>query len=152
MRERFPRDLDWQEVPTSPEVLRLSSVSSTWMRGRLLVISSLELEAREGPTWHISISSNGRRPIPREVRRALMAFGLLGAEEDNHHPGRARHFWMPVDPARRGKACACKRNEDLIEEPDGFTWTNPKDGSCRGCELESMIGAPCTLHGERVSP
>lgn len=128
--------------------------ASVYERGPVRVISALEVaeypdgSGESGPQWHVSISRGGRRPKPKEVARALRAFGLVGAEEDNHHPGNARHFWLPVDPGRRVD-CECKVTEETIVEPDGYRWTNPRpgDGPCRGCEIGPLTGRPCPVHG-----
>lgn len=146
-RERLPGQ-GWApaRVPLPPA----ESVSA-WTDGRVLVISALEVaESPDGrgdaiPQWHISVSERGKRPSKGGLRRALGAFGMRGSEEDNHHPGVARHFWLPVDPTRRVK-CQCKADEDVIREPGGYEWTNPKDGACRGCELQRMTGKTCPLH------
>jgi hypothetical protein len=114
-----------------------------------------------GPQWHISIvdrhQNEPARPSAAQVNLARCAFGmLLEAEEDNHHPGAARHFWLPVDPTERVD-CECKTTEVVVTEPDGYRWTNPTDGPCRGCELErTMIRAgrpprPCSIHKGRSS-
>ncbi len=126
---------------------------SVWSRGQIRVISALEMaelpdRSGVGPQWHISVSRGPKkRPRPTDVRAALRAFQMHGAEEDNHHPGVARHFWVPVDPAHRVD-CECKEEEAVITEPDGYKWTNPRegDGECRGCELSRMTGAACSLH------
>jgi hypothetical protein len=93
----------------------------------------------------VSISNHGKRAKQKQIRRALRAFGMVGAEQDNHHPGNVRSFWRPLDPERRVD-CQCKVDEQIIVEPDGYTWTNPVDGDCRGCELEQLMGRPCPLH------
>lgn len=98
------------------------------------MISSLDLaglpvsEAGTGPQWHISITTRGKRPKPHHVRRALRAFGMVDAEEDNHQPGQARNFWRPVDPQYRVD-CECKTTDILHVEPDGFRWTEERGGS-----------------------
>jgi hypothetical protein len=105
-----------------------------------------------GPQWHVSVSARGKRPDDRQVRRALKAFGLVGAEEDNHHPGIARHFWRPVDPAHRVD-CKCKATEEIITEADGYRWTNPKTSTtetCRGCDIAPVTGKPCPIHGAKA--
>lgn len=105
-------------------------------------------EGLTGPTWHLSVSRLGKRPRERDVEHALRDFELVGAEEDNHHPGGARHFFLPVDPAYQGQ-CECKTTEDVIVEPDGYAWTNPKPAAieaCRGCEFERLRGKPCPIH------
>jgi hypothetical protein len=79
------------------------------------------------------------------MRRALAAFRMLDAEEDNHIPGRARHVWRPLDPAERVD-CECKTTEVTVVEPDGHRWSNRRDGPCRGCEGASITGIPCPLH------
>ncbi len=74
---------------------------------------------------------------------------MVGAEEDNHHPGNARHFWRPLDPSHRVD-CECKEDEVLVTDADGYRWTNPQDGEpCRGCDFESLTGKPCPLHTMR---
>ena len=128
-----------------------------YRRGALLAISSLQIadlpdgSGETGPQWHVSISLKGKRPKDNHVRSALRDFGMLGAEEDNHHPGNARHFWMPCDPARRVD-CECKASEDVIVDPDCYRWTNPTADSgegCRGCEFVAIGGKPCPLHSAR---
>jgi hypothetical protein len=124
-----------------------------WTSGPITVLSSLAMaelpdgSGELGPQWQISISHQGKRPKPHHVRRALRAFGMVGAEEDNHHPGNARHFWLPVDPKRR-RDCECKETEETVVDADGYTWTNPRvgDGECRGCELERLLRKPCPIH------
>lgn len=108
-----------------------------------------------GPQDHVSVSRRLRRAPEADVQRALLAFGMVGAEEDNHHPGIARHFWRPVDPAHR-VACECKATEQVIRDPrDGYEWTNPTTASgegCRGCWYAATLGKytgrdRCPVHG-----
>lgn len=123
------------------------------------VISSLikaELPDRSGIglQWLVSVSrAAGRRPAPVDLRRALRAFGMQDAEEDNHHPGNARHFFLVVDPAHR-VTCECKVDEETVVEPDGYRWQNSREpGACRGCELTAITGRPCPIHAaETASP
>lgn len=159
-RELLPCTPGWREIPTGawgdgwrslPSVISVSA----WQRGPACAISALELAEYPdgngfGPQWHVSVSRMGKRPKPHDVRGVLRAFGIVAiCEEDNHHPGSARHFWVPVDPVRR-VTCQCKEDEDLIVEPDGYVWTNPKDGSCRGCEFARLIGKACPFHPEAL--
>lgn len=160
-REKRPRrGKGWMEIPTPREARLDNTLSvSVWANGAVRVISELcnaELpggDGASGPTWHISVSRLARRPMPRDVEHALRDFELIGAEEDNHHPGNARHYFMPVDPAFRG-ICECKATEDVVVERDGYTWTNPKEHApeaCRGCELRRQLGEraqPCPIHGD----
>jgi hypothetical protein len=152
LREATPVGNGWKEVPGLDQ-------GSAWQRGRVRVISTLDLAEMPdgngtGPQWHISISDRGARPDDTLVRRALTSFDMLGAEEDNHHPGNARHFFMPVDPSRRVD-CQCKETEETIVEPDGYRWTNPRPESgeqCRGCEMSAWPhGRPCSIHSSRTS-
>jgi hypothetical protein len=107
--------------------------ASAWEAAGLKAISAIEMaEAPDGsgetiPQWHLSVSvlSRTRRARGHEVRQALRDFGLEGAEEDNHEPGAARHFWMPVDPGRRVD-CECKTTEEVVVEPDGHRWSRPR--------------------------
>jgi hypothetical protein len=127
-------------------------VGAYYRHGRLIVISSRVIA--DYPTGrgmglqdHVSVSVFGieRRANAREAGLTCLAFGMSDAEEDNHEPGRARHFWRPVDPAHR-VACECKTDEEQIVEPDGHVWSNPVDGPCRGCSFELMSGRPCPIH------
>lgn len=150
--ERQPHGGGWERMAPPALDGRVLSVSR-WRYGRILVISALE-DAEypdgngRGPQWHLSVSRSGVRPSAADVRRAQRAFRMVGTEEDNHHPGNARHFWLPVDPAHR-VTCQCKDDEDVIRETDGYTWTNPRPESgegCRGCEFERLKGKPCPIH------
>lgn len=124
---------------------------SAWIRRGVMMVSALEnAEAPDGsgetiPQWHVSMSSEGpKRCTDVEVRQALACVGMTGAEEDNHHPGVARHFWMPVDPKRRVE-CECKTTEVVVTEPDGYKYSE-KIGACAGCELEVATGKKCERH------
>lgn len=127
--------------------------SSVWRHSLgLCVCSSLEIaelpgtENLVGPTWHISVSVAGRRPTSEQALLATKAFGMVEAEEDNHYPGVARHFFMPVDPQYRG-VCECKVTERTVVEPDGYAWTTSHDESdCRGCEFSARTGIRCPIH------
>lgn len=153
--ERLPRDSSWTQIDTGLPPGYAVTSASRWVSGPILVLSALENAEYPdgdgtGPQWHLSISNLGKRPKPKHVRRALRAFGMAGAELDNHEPGVAEHYWLPVDPARRVD-CQCKEDEDTIVEPDGKTWTNPKPESgeaCRGCAYERTFGRPCPIHAE----
>lgn len=132
---------------------------SAWSRRGMLALSTLEHaeypdgSGEVGLQWHVSFSRHdgARRCSDIEVQQALVSFQLRGAEEDNHHPGVARHFWMPVDPARR-VACECKASEVLVEEPDGYRWSNSADDEdCRGCELAELTGRPCPIHAAEAA-
>jgi hypothetical protein len=152
--ERVPKaSAGWTSVPAPTnmpgEALRLS----VWQKGQLRVISAVELAEYpdgqgHGPQWHISISVRGLkvRPTDRQTRAVLREFAMPRVEEDNHHPGNARHYWCPIDPAHRVD-CECKVDEAIVREPDGYTWSNDKDpGACRGCEFAAVLGKPCPVH------
>lgn len=127
-------------------------------RGDVRAISTIVFaKAPNGPEmvlqYHVSFALRvgGGRVSDAECARALASFHLTGAEEDNHEPGRARHFWMPLDPMYRVE-CECK-DERIIVEPDGHKWSTPlDDGECYGCNHEADMRAcgverPCTIHG-----
>jgi hypothetical protein len=154
LTEATPVGDGWERIPWrgAPPVVN-SSHYSAWQRGSCCVISSIELAELpsgkgDGWQWQISVSNRRERPDEKQVRRALIAFDMVGAEEDNHHPGIARHFFMPVDPSER-RDCQCKTTEATIVEPDGYVWTNPKPETgegCRGCEISVMTRRPCPIH------
>lgn len=131
----------------------------------LLVISScsdMQLPGRPdgetGPTWLVSVSRLDLATMMRgratddDMRRVIDAFDMPAFEEDNHFPGISRGLFCPHDPTARVE-CECKVTETVVVESDGFTWTNPTDGPCRGCELvamrRSIDAAPgvCPIHG-----
>lgn len=153
MTPQYPRGAyarRWTEITHPRPTDRRTLGISAWMYGHVLVVSALEVMrlpdgAGEGPQWHVSVSRRGRRPEPRDVAKALRDFGMLGAEEDNHHPGNARHFFLVVDPAHRVD-CECKTDETVVADADGYAWTNPVDGPCRGCEIAPLLRRPCPLH------
>lgn len=160
-RSPDPASAKWRQVRIPSANMRAMRAQSqfvavqAWQRGKVRVISSIELaEAPDGTgdvieQWHVSITRGGKLPRERDVDVTLRDFGIVDAEEDNHHPGYARHFWLPVEPSRRVD-CECKEDEEVIVEPDGYTWTNPPDPSaCRGCDFESLLGRPCPLHRRR---
>ena len=124
---------------------------SAWTYGKIRVLSSLSTMERPGtpepgPTWLISITRRGQRPTPADVRKALRAFGMTGAEEDNHGSGNARSFFLVVDPAFRG-ICECKSAESVIVEGDGYTFSVDDDpANCGGCDMERLHGRPCPRH------
>lgn len=123
-----------------------------------LVHAELPRSGKIGPQWLVSVTSRSaqmapRRPSPAQVRLALCAFDMLHAEEDNHHPGASRHYFMPVDSSERVD-CECKTTETIVEERDGYQWSNANDGPCRGCELERLMAAggvrrPCPIHSSK---
>lgn len=103
-----------------------------------------------GPTWLLSASFFGRRrPADDDMQRVIDCFALDGWEEDNHFPGATRSLFIPVDPKYRS-TCECKLTETIVVEGDGYEWTNPTDGPCRGCEHARMTGRDCPLHGKVV--
>ena len=152
-----PRSSAWVELCPWPLVEDGPPVGAVYERGgRLRVISTRILAVYPdsdgvGLQDHVSVSCAGHRPTVREVALALAAFGMVGTEEDNHHPGIARHFWRAVDPAHRVE-CQCKTTETTIVDGN-YAWTNPIDAvegeSCRGCEFERLSGRPCPLHRRR---
>lgn len=105
-----------------------------------------------GPTWLVSVSHRGGRPTDEQLLHVAACFDMPTFDEDNHHPGVTRALFCPVDEQYR-TACECKLTEQVVVEPDGYTWTTPTDGPCRGCELDQLrrgLGltpSPCPLHG-----
>jgi hypothetical protein len=142
----------WQEVPAPSALLTLNPASaSAWACGPIFVTSTLSNMERPGgspgPTWLIAISRRGSRPRPTDVRKALRAFGMTAAEEDNHGPGNTRSFFLVVDAALRG-ICECKTDESVHRDPDGYTYSLGEDPTkCGGCDLAPITGRPCPSHG-----
>jgi hypothetical protein len=150
--EKRPKKRGWVERSVPPEVYRAatSTAISGWTCGPIFVLSTLaEMDMPDGdgtgPTWLVTISANRQRPAQWQVDKVLADFDMLEAEEDNHAPGRTRGFFLVVDPARR-VPCPCK-DEELVTEPDGFTWARDTSGQpCIGCLTEAAFGMPCPEH------
>lgn len=135
------------------------SGADVYQRSKLVVLSALQPmqlpqqpEGTFGLTHHVSVSMVGGAFVPdSELMRVRRDFGMLEAEEDNHHPGRARHLMMPDDPRYR-VSCECKSDEETIVMPSGYAWANPRDTEleqCRGCEYEVLLGNPCPVHSSQ---
>ena len=132
-----------------------------WTRGPLVVISSLiHAEFRGELRWHWLVSVSGnltgasrraavlaspkdvsnkekRRATDDELATVRKHFGMDNAEEDNHQPGCGRMLFRlcdarPDDPA----LCECKETEEVVTEPDGFTWSKE-----RGADADQMRAA-----------
>lgn len=126
----------------------------------LLAVSGCEVAflpgtdpAEPGPQWLVSVSRPGpaRCNTTRgDLLRVVDAFAMPAFDEDNHHPGVARHLWCPIDAAYRS-ACECKVTEVVVTNGD-YEWTTELD-ECRGCEYALLTGMPCPLHplAERTS-
>lgn len=97
-----------------------------------------------GPQWMISVSRSPDRSRTEDVQRVVDCFAMPAFDEDNHHPGIARHLWCPVDPAYQ-QACECHIREVNVVDGD-YVWTTEPD-DCRGCEYERLVGTPCPIHG-----
>jgi hypothetical protein len=154
-RERTPSGPGWEGPIRLPVKGQYG-----WKKGDITVVSDIKVMelpdgSGSGPQWHISVCFKGKRPKDNVVKQALRAFGFWGEkyDEDNHHPGNARHFFLVVDPSRRVD-CQCKIDEEVVTELDGYKWTNPKPETgeeCRGCEMARWpLGKPCTIHGKTL--
>jgi hypothetical protein len=158
LQSRRPRERHWLQVYCPPTLFNAGTLDVVaWQRGSLCVISALDLAEYPdgdgaGPQWHVSTTGDHghRRVTDAELLHVRRAFGMLDAEEDNHHPGAARHLFLVCDPARR-VSCECKVTEVTIVERDGYQWTNPTDAACRGCELQLLMPhRRCPLHSKEV--
>lgn len=126
-----------------------------WRNGLLFVLATAEvMEAPDGsgdaiPHWLVSVTRKGKRASDEDTQKVLRAFGMVGADEDNHTPGQSRAFFMPCDPGRR-VGCECKVTEQTITEADGYQWTTPTQAAgeqCRGCEYGRKFRCACPFHG-----
>lgn len=80
------------------------------------------------PHWLVTITIGGERPTDDEAQRALRDFGMVGAEEDNHFPGKCRAFFIVADLAPgETQLYDCKVTEETVVEKDGFTWSKAKE-------------------------
>jgi hypothetical protein len=104
------------------------------LKKRLLVISTVDMAEFRGvtrPQYQVSVSvvrwhpsEKPRRASDAERDLVLRDFDMLGAEEDNHEPGIARHFWRLCEASSdEAMGCECKETEELVVEPDGHRWS-----------------------------
>lgn len=106
---------------------------------------------RVGDTWCLSVSRAGQRATDDELRTVIDGFGMPAHEEDNHYPGITRTLFCPIEEEWRG-ICDCKLTEMVVIDVDGYEWTNPLEGPCRGCEMVAMRRLarlpprPCPIH------
>lgn len=102
-----------------------------WRRGKVLVRSSLIAAPFHDVwkwQWLVSVSRDGRRANDETVTQVLKDFGIPDAEEDNHKSGVSRAFFRICDLAPgTPSVCECKIDEKVIVEPDGYTYSEPKD-------------------------
>jgi hypothetical protein len=104
----------WRCVGPDP----LGQNGFAWQHQEISVISTLDMaelpggNGAIGQQWHVSVSRftlNGqKRPNWMQVKFALRAFGMLGAEEDNHHPGIGRSHRR-----REGRLHLAERSDEL---------------------------------------
>lgn len=93
----------------------------------LFVLSATEIAEQNPPgsglaAPHYHVSATWRAGLPRtctdeEMERVREAFGLAGAEEDNHGQGIARHLWI-LCGREKEPTCACKQDEQRTVEGD----------------------------------
>lgn len=73
------------------------------------------------PHFHVSaVKLVGGRPhtcSDQDMELVRAAFGLGGAEEDNHGPGKARHLWI-LCGREKEPACPCKQDELQVRTGD----------------------------------
>lgn len=103
------------------QVLSAVDVAEDTATGLALPQWHLSVVRREPPAFEPGVASDQHM----EVVRA--AFGMGGAEEDNHGPGVARHLWLVCGRTRQPD-CACKADEERIVEGDRIRY-EPKGGA-----------------------
>jgi len=123
---------------------RASIVGEAWQGQGLFVISQVADVETNGvmrETWIVSVTTQGalRRPTDEEMRRVRVVFGMQGADEDNHFPGRSRTLFMAVEAKYRA-ICECKVEESTVVEADGYRWQDDGTRERFRRPLEKMWG------------
>lgn len=131
---KHPKGEGWRKVTTlfleqnSDEVGIAPMVCWSHPLSMTSVMSSTHWVTDDGDPhweWHVSVSGHRRTgyapPSRMGLNKALVDFGMLGADEDNHLPGVARHFWLNVGQTTQAP-CDCKATEKPHDEGDGFIW------------------------------
>lgn len=128
-RAKAPKGDTWRLFDT---VKNGGDVMNRWLSPQGICVLSSYCVAETGrsklliPQWHISVSENGHRPGDDAVRSVLADFGMEDSEEDNHVPGKARHFWR-LDVQGPHVECDCKRDEETVTELDGYRWQRKRE-------------------------
>lgn len=118
---RLPEPADWCTIGAVDTGNRGRALAL--LRDGLQVLTAVE--SPEGrPEFHVSVSAltgipthPRRAPTDQEMEFVRGAFGMGGADEDNHGPGVCRHLWLDVGKSRQ-EPCACKQDEQRIVEGD----------------------------------
>lgn len=132
IQPKEPRGSGWSRGPEAPTQYTLGYPGRYWFHKTtgLVVISAVEVakdphDLDKGPEYHVSVSKRShRRASSAECSFVIRAFGIQGAEEDNHVPfGIVRNFWLPVAENLIGHECPCKATEPAIVEDKGeYIW------------------------------
>lgn len=100
------------------------------------------------PHYHVSATfttpTSRRACTDQELELVREAFGLAGAEEDNHGPGIARHLWIACGREKEPE-CPCKQDEQRIVEGDRVRHETPD-------ETRSAVGSPQGVPGAGPAP
>jgi len=131
IQPKEPRGNGWSRGPEVPGQYTLGYPGRYWFHKNtmLTVISAVEVasdpgDIDKGPEYHVSVSKRGRRASTEDCAFVVRAFGIQGAEEDNHVPfGTVRNFWLPVAESLIGRECPCKATETAVVEDKGeYVW------------------------------
>jgi hypothetical protein len=123
-----------------------------WVNGKTRVLSALD-DTPVGKQWVVSVTGmvGGGAPLPREVKRALVAFGMTEAAEVKGHGTVARRFQLVCDPKMR----------DILPRGAAVLTATPVAGTlpesrsdldCVLCRRESHGGLPCRVHRPGIAP
>lgn len=101
-----------------------------WQKGQYRALSSLVyLDDGHQPLhweWVVSFSKSSRERLSNvEIAQCLKEFDASDFYEDNHEPGIARKFWLPVEYQYR-TACPCK-DETVKAEGEFIYSTTDKE-------------------------
>lgn len=120
--DRAPSTRGWRYLGRTPTGSGTSA--ATWLHDSGIgVLSSVDVVDLEPPAagivaphFHVSATfrdrgtGHRRACTDQELEQVRAAFGMGGADEDNHGPGIARHLWMLCGRDRE-PACPCKADE-----------------------------------------
>lgn len=152
MERRPPKWRGWVEQRVrATELLaataRVCFARSWWQRGKVQVVSVLAIfNTALGAEWKVALRrTTDSRASPSDLARVLRDFRMTGAEECNPYPSAWRTFYASVEPGRRRSSLPT--TERVITEADGYRWSTPLDGPCRGCMYALAFPAvPCSVH------
>lgn len=146
-----PKGGGWKRLGNAHNKGKQRTATVIWQCGPIRVLADTsiyrsEVDGSLNPQHHLSVTTvnpftlRPERVSDVQFQEVIDAFVPDGAwwEEDNHHPGNARHIFIPLYASHQQK-CPCK-DEEIVVEEDGYTYSY--DGSYDKEQMANILGRP----------